>query len=134
MKIYISGPISGVEDKNRKAFRDASNFLLSEGHIPINPIDLDDVDPCTDDWCAYMRRDIKYLVDCDAILLLPRWEESRGAKLEVIVAQTLDMKMYRLLNKKLVREHVAVDTELTPLIPSYCWQGNEETNFIGAGE
>jgi nucleoside 2-deoxyribosyltransferase len=40
-------------------------------------------------WLDYMRADIKALVDCDSVLILPGWEESRGARVERMLAEAL---------------------------------------------
>lgn len=36
-RIYISGPMTGMEDLNREAFAAAENLLREQGNIPINP-------------------------------------------------------------------------------------------------
>jgi hypothetical protein len=38
---------------------------------------------------AYLRLDLAVLAQCDAIAMLPGWEDSRGAKLEYLVAREL---------------------------------------------
>ena len=38
-----------------------------------------------------MRRDIAALMDCDTVATLPGWEHSKGAHLEVLIAQHLGM-------------------------------------------
>lgn len=38
-----------------------------------------------------MRRDIAALMDCDTVATLPGWEHSKGAKLEVLIAEKLGM-------------------------------------------
>lgn len=123
MKIYISGPITGQPNRNAEAFSSAKMRLKALGHSSINPLDLDYIEDFGDDWYLNLRRDLKYLVSCDALLLLPGWEESRGAKLEIIVALQLDMPLYNFDDHgELILEHVALDYELTPLIPSYLWK------------
>lgn len=39
----------------------------------------------------YLRVDIAMLVQCDAVALLPGWENSPGAQLEYLIARTLDL-------------------------------------------
>jgi hypothetical protein len=43
---------------------------------------------------CWMRGDIKALLDCDAILLLPGWTQSRGAVLEQRIAADMGLPHY----------------------------------------
>jgi hypothetical protein len=94
-KIYISGKITGLDtDVATKLFKDAENYAKDEmGYEPVNPMELCEQDD-TWEWIDYMRVDIKALVDCDAILMLPNWEDSDGAKLELVIAQGLKLEIY----------------------------------------
>ena len=47
-------------------------------------------------WETCMKRDIKALVDMDAIVLLPGWENSRGACLENHIATALGFRRWTL--------------------------------------
>ncbi|MEG1497652.1 MAG: DUF4406 domain-containing protein [Clostridiales bacterium] len=78
MKVYIAGPITGV-DNYRKTFNDAEEILLNQGHIVMNPALLSDGFK----WAEYMSITLDMLYCCDAIYLLPGWEHSKGAKLEL---------------------------------------------------
>lgn len=91
MKIYISGPITGVENYV-EAFEQAEQKLIAEGHEVVNPCKL----PHNHDksWESYMKEDIKAMLDCDAILLLPRWHKSKGAAIESDIAFRLGIKRY----------------------------------------
>lgn len=95
--IYISGQITGLDiNLSKQKFKDAEDFVKTEMDADsLNPFDI-----CkqSDDktWLDYMRADIKALVDCDAIIMLDNWKESEGAKLELIIAQGLKMKVYYL--------------------------------------
>lgn len=89
MRLYISGGITGIPDFEA-AFAAAEAQLRAVGHEPLNPAALQ---PAVEEraWVDYMRADLKLLVDCDAIALLPGWERSKGARLEVEVATALGM-------------------------------------------
>lgn len=39
-----------------------------------------------------MRADLRALLDCDVVALLPGWEQSRGARREVSIADDLGMR------------------------------------------
>lgn len=90
--IYISGPMTGLPDLNFPAFHAAAAKLRAAGHQVVNPAELDAADAGkVMEWADYLRRDIKTLMDCKAVALLPNWEQSRGAQLEVYIAQQLGM-------------------------------------------
>jgi hypothetical protein len=123
MKLYISGPISNYPEGNKPCFDAIAKGVRQLGHAAVNPWDLDLVEPCGNDWIGNMKRDIRYLVDCDGVVLLPNWEESQGARLEVIIAAKLEMPFYYLTgywkNRRLVPVPVSVEnTEITAMIDS----------------
>lgn len=87
MKVYISGPITGQPNKNREAFTLFENLLKESGHDPVNPHLLVGDDPLS--WAAAMKIDLREMLLCDAVLLLPGWTKSEGARLEFMVAEEL---------------------------------------------
>ena len=91
MKVYISGPITGITNGNRAAFRKAQAHLVRTGNEVVNPHELDDPGAEPMSWSDCMRRDLAALVTCDAILMLPGWPNSRGANLEHHVARELGL-------------------------------------------
>lgn len=96
MKLYLSGPITGKPDGNRAAFDNAARALHECGHQPINPHIVGELVEAefgniTPEWADYMRADIAELMACDAVATLPGWVESRGACIEVHLAQALGM-------------------------------------------
>lgn len=95
MRIYLSGPMTGLPKNNVPAFNKAAKFLRSLGDVVINPAELDKGEPCGS-WEECLRRDIKWLVTCDAIVNLPGWENSRGATLENYIAEKLSFTVFNL--------------------------------------
>lgn len=97
--IYISGPITGVENWQEN-FNQAEEELL-EMHgafLVVNPVHLAEyvekgfaLKGDVPGYADYMRHDIKSLCDCDAICMLPNWRKSKGARLEYRIAKALDM-------------------------------------------
>lgn len=87
MKIYIAGPMTGLPDLNFPAFNMAAQILRGQGHTVVNPAELNG-DPGLS-WQECMRTDIRELVTCDSIVLLPNWIRSRGARLEFHIASEL---------------------------------------------
>lgn len=93
MKVYIAGPMTGIPEYNFPAFFQAARAWQKRGWDVVNPAELDGEDT-TQPWAYYLRRDLKVLVDCHAIAVLPGWENSKGASLEVEVAERLNMPVY----------------------------------------
>lgn len=113
MKIYCCGPITGYADYNLPAFDEAEGFLRHLGHEVINPCALDEEGDRGDTWENYLKRDLKLLVDCDAIVLLDGWHKSRGAMLEFYVATNLGLKFY--FWDRIVAGHYSGDKRLYAL-------------------
>ena len=90
-RIYIAGPMTGLPDFNYPAFHAAAQKLRSLGHEVLNPAE-NPVPPCGT-WAGYMRLALAQLVQCDCIVLLPGWSDSRGALIERKLAQALGMDM-----------------------------------------
>lgn len=89
MKIYIAGPMTGIPEFNFPAFNAAAAELRDAGHDAVNPAEI--VPDTKVSWLDCMRADIKGLVDCDAIFLLPGYEKSKGASLELHIAMSLGL-------------------------------------------
>lgn len=105
MKIYLAGPISGLEPKVcRKLFNDAEKRLKKNKHTVINPWKLDQKMGDLPTWADYLKRDIPLLIKCDGILLLEGWEFSKGANLEAYIADQLGIGRVDSNGDPLVRE------------------------------
>lgn len=94
MRFYIAGPMTGVKDLNFPAFHAAAKALRDAGYDVVNPAEVN-ADP-TMPWAECMKRDIAQLVACDAVVVLPGHETSRGARLEVHIAKALGMVVLNL--------------------------------------
>jgi hypothetical protein len=102
-KIYISGPISNQPNLNREAFYQEAVRIKKAGNIPVNPHEICKTIEVAltpswyvmteqEKWRAYMVNDIRALLKCDAIHLLPGWENSRGAVIEEMIAEALNIE------------------------------------------
>ena len=90
MRIYISGPMRGIENYEQN-FKEAQEELEAQGHQVVNPCCLKDLDLDVEE---YLNID-KYLVSiCDAIYMLRGWKHSTGANIERTHAIRLDKKVY----------------------------------------
>lgn len=87
MKVFISGPMSGMPYENRAAFYKAEEELEKHGYSVWNPA-----------WLAYpsdteFSKDVIHAIDnealrhCDAIYMLKGWRYSEGARAEYETAK-----------------------------------------------
>lgn len=90
-RIYISGPMTGLPDLNFPAFHAAAERLRERGYATVNPAEINA--ETSGDWHFYMKADIKALCDCDALALLPGWQNSNGAQLELHIAHRLGLEI-----------------------------------------
>ena len=102
--VYLAGPMRGYKDYNFPAFDRAERILRNKGYHPVSPAAMDRL---FEGWGAappegiaftpqdckrFILRDLVALMDCDAICCLPGWQDSKGAKLEVALAQFLGLE------------------------------------------
>jgi hypothetical protein len=110
-RIYVSGAITGRPlDEARKQFEEVCWRLAERGYEPVNPFDVPPHPACDcpipfeeamgavgagggHDWGCYLRGDLAAMLDCDAIYMLPGWESSHGARLELTVASAVGLKV-----------------------------------------
>lgn len=89
-RVYISGPMTGLPEYNAGAFRAAAASLRAMGFEVVNPSEIEPL-AGRRTWEHFMRADIKALCDCDIIVLLPGWQNSKGARLEAYVAKSIGL-------------------------------------------
>lgn len=96
--IYISGPITGIEDWE-------SIFMAAEKELKCIANVSAVVNPCrlafrvqyrflgsgNPRYTDYMREDIRGLSVCNYICMLPGWKRSKGARIEYRIAKILNM-------------------------------------------
>ena len=90
-RLYLAGPMTGIEDFNFPAFNDMAAELRARGYVVENPAEHGVVDGA--DWADYMAYDLTRLGLCGQVAVLPGWENSKGARLEVHIARELGMKV-----------------------------------------
>ena len=87
--IYLAGPMTGLPEFNYPLFISTAQRLRRAGFMVVNP--AENGLPPSAPWAAHMRRDLHAMLDCQGIAVLPGWQTSKGASLEVQVAQALGM-------------------------------------------
>lgn len=84
MRVYISGPMTGIQNFNFPAFNAAASKLRAMGYEVVNPVDINGDHSVP--WTDCLRKDLKEMLNCDLLALLPGWQNSKGAHLEMHVA------------------------------------------------
>lgn len=90
-RVYISGPMTGMPEHNFPAFNAEAARLRALGYQVINPAEINP--DGTKPWKECLREDIKHLCDCDTIALLPGWENSQGAHLELHISHRIGSRI-----------------------------------------
>ncbi|WP_350649700.1 DUF4406 domain-containing protein [Pseudomonas sp. HY13-MNA-CIBAN-0226] len=88
-RLYLAGPMTGFEDFNFPAFNKMAADLRARGYVVENPAEHGVVEDA--DWADYMAYDLTRLGLCGQVAVLPGWENSKGARLEVHIARELGM-------------------------------------------
>lgn len=94
MKIYISLPITGNDIKKvEERCNAAKEKIKSKGHDAISPLDL-----CNGDYSKpysyYIGIDLQSLLECDAVLFLDGYQNSKGCTLELAAAHIYGKKRF----------------------------------------
>lgn len=113
MRVYIAGPMTGLPLFNFPAFDYARDQWRDAGWEVVSPADLTrtlwrerfeaEFDPASTDpaisaggdiYRDFLREDLREIVTCDAIALLPGWRASRGVAVELTVARAMKCRVY----------------------------------------
>lgn len=112
MRLYLIGPMSGIEAYNVEAFEAAALKLREQGHTVTTPHEANnapwfrrfgrDFNPRVDrcDWgdpilCELLAEDARVLYEADALAVLPGWEYSKGSRLEIAMAKAAGKPVLR---------------------------------------
>ena len=104
MRIYIANKMTGLYNFNFDWFDRARDYLISLGHDPVSPADLDRVEgfdgdgevPANMSLENCLRRDFAAICDgVEAVAFGPHWGDSRGARAERIMGQAIGCSMWR---------------------------------------
>lgn len=88
---YIAGKITGLPKTHVKdKFNIIATQLSGMGYDVVKP---DAVNDDSKTWDDAVRNDIKKMLECDEVHLLPDWQDSRGAQLERDIALRLGIQV-----------------------------------------
>jgi hypothetical protein len=99
VQLYVAGPMSGYSGFNYPAFFDAETALRNAGYGVLNPAR----NAKQSSWDGYMRAAIAQVIRADGVAVLPDWQMSAGAALEVHIAHALRVPVHS------VKHWVALD-------------------------
>lgn len=95
MKLYIAGPMSGLPDSNYPSFNLAEELLTQAGYEIENP--ARNVNPNPEDYLEWLRLGIKQLIQCNGVAYLSGFGQSKGAMMELYIANVLKMEIRSVL-------------------------------------
>jgi len=120
---YIAGPMSGVPLMNFPMFDEARDAVISMMCDAISPADIDRANGITDDMLPttpeeeeifmrdfdtriVARRDVLAIIDqCDGIVMLPNWSQSKGARAEHALAVWLQLDIVYYYQGQFLKEN-----------------------------
>ncbi|SDX10708.1 DUF4406 domain-containing protein [Flavobacterium degerlachei] len=92
-KIYIAGKVTGLPPEEVAAkFATTCARVAMEGLEPISPIEV--VNNPEAEWNSAMKQCLNALMKCDAVLAMPCYEQSRGAKVELWLSFNLSIPVF----------------------------------------
>ena len=89
MKVYIAGKISGCPEY-KENFAAAAFAVRNMGHDPVLPFEGT---TGQETYKEYIDHGLDILKECDGIYMMSNWPESKGAILERMYAETVEMPM-----------------------------------------
>lgn len=98
MRLYLSGPMTGLPDMNAPAFARAAAALGERGHEVFNPADKTaELAGEGGDRRRALAVDLTWLCEhAEGVVVLEGWQRSRGACAEFAVAGALDIPVWRI--------------------------------------
>jgi nucleoside 2-deoxyribosyltransferase len=106
LRVYVAGPMAGLPEHNFPAFHAEAARLRALGYEVLSPAEKAGEQAAvaasthglafreTQTYKDFLRADLRMVLDCDAISLLPGWENSRGASLELTVAEAIGLEIW----------------------------------------
>lgn len=99
-KIYIAGPMTGVKAFNYPKFRHFTGLLRAAGFTVVSPVEIGDKYGPPEELAAdreklarVMDEELREIEYCHGIFLLDGWEDSIGAKAELMHALEHGLKV-----------------------------------------
>lgn len=106
-KCYVSGPMTGLPNFNEHSFNQAAKLLRAAGWFVFSPVENDaergivltgQAGTEEFDFKTAMAVDLQQVCQSDAVFVIPGWEYSAGAQIEVDVAHRVGVPVYSYLS------------------------------------
>lgn len=95
-KVYIAGKISGLSESEFKLkFNRGEEKVKELGVKKMNIVNPARYTIDSGSWSEYMRLCLSRLLECDTIFMLDNYKDSRGARFELLTAETLGMNIIK---------------------------------------
>ena len=118
MRLYIAGPMTGIEDYNFPEFNRVAGELAKQGHEIYNPAtsfsgrqDLP--------YDMYLRHALQLVTMVEGIVLLEGWSNSRGALTEVHAGMSCVLPFYNYRDGELVEVEMAYSLLTLAMVDKY---------------
>ena len=100
-RLYVAGPMRGYASYNYPLFYEVAEALREEGAFVVNPPEVSGLMGTSAEIASspgmlahLLEADCAFLKTCDAIVLLPGWEWSEGARQELQTALSAGLGVF----------------------------------------
>lgn len=110
---YLAGPMSGYPEFNYPAFERTVWQLRELGYGVVSPHEINgglhdlSTPESPEQRRRYLQNNIRGLIECTGIVLMPGWTNSKGVWLEVEIAKALCMEIKEVADLALAGERRA---------------------------
>jgi len=106
VRVYVAAPIAGIDPAKRDAaFAAGAQAVVAADNDPVLPMEVPPwphEGPCPEGALSaegfhnvpcHVRGEMSALIQCDALLLMPGWQDSKGCMLEASVAYEIGLSV-----------------------------------------
>lgn len=123
MKLYLSGPMTGYPQQNYPLFNAVAQMLRAAGHEVHNPAEYPHEGPAESFplRAAFATYSQYICTEAEAILMLPAWQQSKGATAEHALATACGLQVLELSNAAYLMAAAPVEPGIAYRFPNNGW-------------